>query len=133
LRSPVLDRAERCTSAGGRFDPTRPRRPGDVVRLTTDSALVDVAFPACTVLDRAGTVAVLTGDGAATCDTPQYDRLMDADIVLCRVPEPHVLHAATASRGYDAESGMYALSERISDRSYPQARVDEFLHRLNER
>jgi hypothetical protein len=81
------------------------------VILTAESSLVDVSFAVCTVLDRAGTVAVLTGGSAATYYNPHYYQSMDADFVLSVGPEPRMIHEAMASLGFEAKSGMYVHSE----------------------
>lgn len=50
--------------------------------ITTTSTLSDVAFHVCTVLDRAGITAVLTGGSAATFYAPDAYQSRDIDFVI---------------------------------------------------
>jgi hypothetical protein len=50
--------------------------------ITETSSLEDVCFAACTALERAGTVAVLTGGSAATYYAPEAYQSGDADFII---------------------------------------------------
>lgn len=78
------------------------------MKLTGSASLVDVAFAVCTALDRAGTIAVLTGGSAATYYVPERYQSLDVDFVLRAVPQRHVVDEAMAVLGFSlAPSGMY--------------------------
>ena len=91
------------------------------MKLTGSATLVDVAFAVCTALDRAGTIAVLTGGSAATYYVPERYQSLDADFVLRIVPQRRVLDGAMASIGYVlAPSGMYEHSDIAFTVEFPR-------------
>ncbi len=75
--------------------------------LGADATLVDVAFAACTVLDRAGETAVLCGGSAAAYYVPDRYQSLDVDFVVEVGAAPHVVDRALASIGYAREREGY--------------------------
>ena len=75
--------------------------------LSTGATLVDVAFAACTVLDRAGETAVLCGGSAAAFYVPDRYQSFDVDFVVEVGAAPHVVDRALASIGYVREREGY--------------------------
>ena len=65
-----------------------------------DATLVDVAFAACTVLERAGETAVLCGGSAAAYYVPDLYQSLDVDFVVEVGAAPHVVDRALATLGY---------------------------------
>jgi hypothetical protein len=70
------------------------------VILTAAATLVDVAFAACTVLERAGETAVLCGGSAAAYYVPDLYQSLDVDFVVEVGAAPHVVDRALATIGY---------------------------------
>ena len=68
--------------------------------LTADASLVDVAFAACTVLERAGETAVLCGGSAAAYYVPDLYQSLDVDFVVEVGAAPHIVDRALAALGY---------------------------------
>lgn len=81
--------------------------------LRDGATLVDVAFAACTVLERAGETAVLCGGSAAAYYVPnRYDSL-DLDFVVQIGAAPHIVDRALATLGYARTSTGYYRHERV--------------------
>ena len=77
--------------------------------LQADASLVDIAFAACTALDRAGETAVLCGGSAAAYYVPDRYRSLDLDFVLHVGAAPHIVNRALAEIGYHRTyEGFYA-------------------------
>jgi len=70
------------------------------VILHEDASLVDVAFAACTVLQRAGETAVLCGGSAAAYYVPDLYQSLDIDFVVEVGAAPHIVDRALAALGY---------------------------------
>jgi hypothetical protein len=70
------------------------------VNLSARATLVDVAFAACTVLERAGETAVLCGGSAAAYYVPDLYQSLDVDFVVEVGAAPHVVDRALATLGY---------------------------------
>jgi hypothetical protein len=70
------------------------------VILPGTAGLVDVAFAACTVLERAGETAVLCGGSAAAYYVPDLYTSLDVDFVVEVGAAPHVVDRALATLGY---------------------------------
>jgi hypothetical protein len=68
--------------------------------LAADATLVDVAFAACTVLERAGETAVLCGGSAAAYYVPDLYQSLDIDFVVEVGAAPHIVDRALATIGY---------------------------------
>ena len=68
--------------------------------LAAGATLVDVAFAACTVLQRAGETAVLCGGSAAAYYVPDLYQSLDIDFVVEVGAAPHVVDRALATIGY---------------------------------
>jgi hypothetical protein len=83
------------------------------VILAVDASLVDVAFAACTVLDRAGETAVLCGGSAAAYYVPDLYASLDIDFVVEVGAAPHVVDRALATIGYARVSEGYYRHERL--------------------
>jgi len=78
------------------------------VILSGAASLVDVAFAACTVLERAGETAVLCGGSAAAYYVPDLYQSLDVDFVVEVGAAPHVVDRALATIGYArAAEGHY--------------------------
>jgi len=78
------------------------------VTLADDASLVDVAFAACTALERAGETAVLCGGSAAAYYVPDLYRSLDIDFVPHVQAARHIVDRALASIGYARErAGPY--------------------------
>ncbi|HEV3089221.1 MAG TPA: hypothetical protein VGX96_18595 [Candidatus Elarobacter sp.] len=76
--------------------------------LSERATLVDVAFAACTVLERAGETAVLCGGSAAAYYVPDLYQSLDVDFVVEVGAAPHVVDRALATLGYArAAEGHY--------------------------
>ncbi len=76
--------------------------------LDADATLTDVAFAACTALDRAGEVAVLCGGSAATYYAPNAYQSRDLDFVLRFAARAPVIDDALRPLGYSrAPEGLY--------------------------
>jgi len=76
--------------------------------LDAGATLVDVAFAACTVLDRAGETAVLCGGSAAAYYVPDLYQSLDVDFVVEVGAAPHIVDRALATIGYTfANEGHY--------------------------
>ncbi len=70
------------------------------MNLTADATLVDVAFAACTVLERAGETAVLCGGSAAAYYVPDLYQSLDVDFVVEVGAAPHIVDRALGTLGY---------------------------------
>ena len=81
--------------------------------LPVDASLVDVAFAACTVLDRAGETAVLCGGSAAAYYVPNLYSSLDVDFVVEVGAAPHVVDRALATIGYKRASEGHYRHERL--------------------
>ena len=81
--------------------------------LRDDATLVDVAFAACTVLERAGETAVLCGGSAAAYYVPsRYDSL-DLDFIVQVGAAPHIVDRALATIGYVRTADGYYQHEHV--------------------
>jgi hypothetical protein len=79
-----------------------------VSELDLDATLADVAFAACTALDRAGEVAVLCGGSAATYYVPEAYQSRDLDFVLRFAARARAVDDALRPLGYTrAPEGLY--------------------------
>jgi hypothetical protein len=79
-----------------------------VSELDPGATLTDVAFAACTALDRAGEVAVLCGGSAATYYAPEAYQSRDLDFVLRFAARARVVDDALRPLGYvRAPEGLY--------------------------
>lgn len=78
-----------------------------------DASLVDVAFAACTVLDRAGETAVLCGGSAAAYYVPDLYQSLDIDFVVEVGAAPHVVDRALATIGYLRASEGHYRNDRL--------------------
>ena len=81
--------------------------------LAGDATLVDVAFAACTVLDRAGETAVLCGGSAAAYYVPDLYQSLDVDFVVEVGAAPHVVDRALATIGYGRVAEGHYRHERL--------------------
>ena len=77
------------------------------MKLGPETSLRDVAFEVCTVLDRAGTTAVLTGGGAATLYAPEAIQSLDLDLVVTVHGNEGASARALESIGYRAKAQFY--------------------------
>jgi hypothetical protein len=86
--------------------------------LPAGAPLVDVAFAACTVLERAGETAVLCGGSAAAFYVPDLYSSLDIDFVVEVGAAPHVVD----------RDAFRAWTERelAADRSYDASRIGRF-------
>jgi hypothetical protein len=82
-------------------------KPSSVPSITETSSLKDVSFAVCTALQRAGTVAVLTGGSAATYYAPQAYQSQDADFVITFSSDPARAGNAMRELGYREIGGTY--------------------------
>ena len=72
------------------------------------ATLLDVAFTVCTVLDRLGTIAVLTGGSAATYYASAHYQSMDADFVfVTRAGDDTNAASAMRDLGFTELGGIY--------------------------
>ncbi|MGC1379984.1 MAG: hypothetical protein WA814_03030 [Candidatus Baltobacteraceae bacterium] len=99
--------------------------------ITAASTLKDVCFAVCTALDRAGTVAVLTGGSAATYYAPESYQSRDADFVIEFSADR--AHAAEAVRqlGYREVGGTYHHSTSPFTLEFPPGPLaigDDLVH-----
>ena len=70
------------------------------MNLSAHATLVDVAFAACTVLERAGETAVLCGGSAAAYYVPDLYQSLDVDFVVEVGAAPHIVDRALGTLGY---------------------------------
>jgi hypothetical protein len=84
-----------------------------VKELDRDATLTDVAFAACTALDRAGEVAVLCGGSAATYYAPEAYESRDLDFVLRFAARAQVVDDALRPLGYVRAPGRLYRHPRI--------------------
>ncbi len=72
-----------------------------------ETTLQDVCFAVCSALQRAGTVAVLTGGSAATYYAPESYQSLDADFVISFSADGVRAADAMRSLGYSERGGIY--------------------------
>lgn len=75
--------------------------------ISADASLIDVAFAACTALDRAGFTAVLCGGSAATFYAPDAYMSADADFVLAADAPRRELSPVLAAIGFQESGRIY--------------------------
>ena len=75
--------------------------------LAPTASLVDVAFAACTVLERARETAVLCGGSAAAYYSSGHYESLDLDFVVQIGAAPHVVDRALATIGYTHSAEGY--------------------------
>ncbi|HVR47324.1 MAG TPA: hypothetical protein VMT95_11915 [Candidatus Binatia bacterium] len=88
-------------------------------RITEASSLTDVCFAICTALQRAGTIAVLTGGSAATYYAPEAYQSGDADFVITFQSDPAGAGAAVRSLGYRDMGGTYRHDRNVFTLEFP--------------
>ncbi len=88
--------------------------------ITEASSLTDVAFAVCTVLQHAGTVAVLTGGSAATYYAPESCQSGDADFIITFQSDPARAGDAVRSLGYREFGGIYHHDENLLTLEFPR-------------
>lgn len=81
--------------------------------LRPDASLIDVAFAACTALDRAMIVAVLTGGSAATFYAPVAYQSLDVDLILRYGVSAHDVDDALREIGFTRDEGGYYAHPHI--------------------
>jgi hypothetical protein len=66
-----------------------------------------VSFAVCTALQRAGTIAVLTGGSAATYYAPQSYQSDDVDFIITLSRDSHAAASALLNLGFTEHGGVY--------------------------
>lgn len=87
--------------------------------ITGTSSLEDVCFAVCTALQRAGTVAVLTGGSAATYYAPESYQSGDADFIITFSSDSASAGAALRSLGYREFGGTYHHDKSLFTLEFP--------------
>jgi hypothetical protein len=94
-------------------------KPSSVPSITETSSLEDVCFAVCSALQRAGTVAVLTGGSAATYYAPQAYQSQDADFVIRFSSNPARAGDAMRELGYRETGGTYYHEKNVFTVEFP--------------
>ncbi|MDQ2681841.1 MAG: hypothetical protein M3Y21_12620 [Candidatus Eremiobacteraeota bacterium] len=89
------------------------------MNISPKSSLIDVCFAVCTVLDRAGTKAVLTGGSAATYYAPHRYQSLDADFVIVMSLDTDSARAALSHLGFTEAGGIYSHSQSRYTLEFP--------------
>jgi hypothetical protein len=87
--------------------------------ITETSSLADVCFAVCTALERAGTIAVLTGGSAATYYAPEAYQSRDADFIIRFSSDPAQAAGVLRNLGYREIGGTYHHRQNMFTLEFP--------------